>query len=102
MSFISGTLSVKCEKCGTIHDFDASEADFEPDGGGERQMGQENGYTWETSFNCDNCGNEIEIDYGVWEYPVGMFNNDDVKINGGTEEGRYSYDFQDEPEPDDF
>lgn len=103
MSFISGTLSVKCKKCGTVTDFDSDEADFEPTGGGDdRGMGQENGYNWETTFNCDKCGNEIEIDYEVWEYPVGAFNNDDVRLSGATEEGRYSYDFQDEPEPDDF
>lgn len=99
MSFVHGTFSVTCDKCGTEYDFDADESDFEPTGGGERQMGAENGYLWEHMFSCEseNCDNEIEIEYEVYEYPVGLYNNDSVKIKGATENSRYGYDFQNEP-----
>ena len=37
--------------------------------------------------------NNIEIDYEVWEYPVGSFNNDSINIKGGIEVGKFDYDF---------
>ena len=101
MSMVNGNFSIKCNKCGTQHDFPANEAEFEFDGGEERQMGAENSYSWNSSFNCD-CGNEIEFEYGIWEYPVGAYNNDNVDITNGTEVERYSYDFSEEPEPEDL
>jgi hypothetical protein len=102
MSFVNGTFSLICNKCSKQHNFRANDADFDETSGSERQMGPENGYTWEYIFNCDQCENEIEIEYEVWEYPVGAFNNDQVEIKGGTEVNRYGYDFQDAPEPDDL
>ncbi len=102
MSIVKGTLSITCNKCGKQHDFSADEADFDANNGSERQMGSENGYTWEHTFNCDECENEIEIEYEVWEYPIGTFNHDQVNINGGTEVNRYGYDFHDSPELNDL
>ena len=98
---VNGNFSIKCNKCGTQHDFPANESEFDFDGGEERQMGAENSYSWNSSFNCD-CGNEIEFEYGIWEYPVGAYNNDSVEITIGTEIERYSYDFSEEPEPEDL
>ncbi|WP_333810003.1 hypothetical protein [Flavobacterium sp.] len=104
MSFVNGTFSIVCHKCGKQTDFDSEEADFEATGGSERQMGPENGYSWEMTFDCDNCGNEIEFDYQVYEYPQGTFNLEDVKITGAKAINTFDYDFSDEPEPneDDF
>ncbi|GEP52273.1 hypothetical protein FNO01nite_29450 [Flavobacterium noncentrifugens] len=101
MSFVSGTFSVVCNQCGVQTDFNSDEADFESTGGSERQMGPENGYSWESSFNCD-CGNEIEFDYNVHEYPQGAFNHEDVRITGATVNDMFTYDFNDEPEQEDF
>lgn len=102
MSIVNGTFSLSCSKCGKQHDFTAEDADFEDSYGGERQMGPENGYVWKTEFNCDNCGNEIEVEYEVWEYPVGAFNTDQLTIKGGTEVSRFDYDFSEEPDQDDM
>jgi len=102
MSFVNGTFSLICNECSKQHDFTANDADFDDTWGSERQMGPENGYTWEYTFNCDECENEIKIEYEVWEYPLNAFNNDQVKIKGGTEVNRYKYDFHDAPEPDIF
>lgn len=100
MSIVNGSFSLTCDKCGTQHDFSEDEADFDLTMGDERQMGRENGYSWQHEFECDNCGNNIEIDYEVWEYPEGAFNNDSVRISGGTENGRFEYDFHGEPDED--
>lgn len=100
MSIARGQFSLKCSNCGKQHNFLPEDADFDATSGSERQMGHEHGYSWKYTFNCDNCGNEIEIDYEVWEYPEGVFNNDQVNITGGTEVRRFNYDFHGDPEPD--
>ncbi len=100
MSIVKGTFSLTCNKCGKQHGFNEEETDFDMNMGSERSMGSENGYSWEIEFDCDNCGNTIEINYEVWEYPVGAFNNDSVKINGGTEVKRFDYEFFGEPDED--
>ena len=101
MSLVNGNFSIKCNKCGTQHDFPADESDFDFEGSDERQMGAENSYSWNSSFTCE-CENEIEFEYGIWEYPVGAFNSDSVEIIEGTEVERYDYDFSDEPEQEDM
>lgn len=101
MSIVNGVLSVTCSQCGQTHDFNADEAEFEGSGSYERQMGTENQYTWETSFNCD-CENQIDITYDVWEYPMGAFNYATVEVTGGSADSEFGYDFSDEPEPDEF
>ena len=99
MSIVIGSMTVKCNQCGKIHTISAEDTDFENSYGGERQMGPENGYTWEHTIECE-CGNEIEIIYEVWEYPEGAFNNDTVTVNGGTLIKKFGYDFHGEPEYD--
>lgn len=102
MSIVNGTFSLTCSKCSKQHDFTSVDADFDFTSSDERPMGAENCYSWETEFNCDKCGNTIEIEYEVWEYPQGAFNMDEVKISGGTKICRFDYDFIGEPEPDDM
>lgn len=101
MSFITGVFSVVCDNCGVRTDFNSDEADFDAAGGSERPMGPENGYRWQMSFNCD-CESKIEFDYQVHEYPQGAFNHENVDISGAKVANTFSYDFSDEPEPDDF
>ena len=101
MSIVSGSFSVTCSKCGANHDFGADDADFDGNGSDERGMGVENQYTWETTFDCE-CGNQIEIVYDVWEYPVGAYNHSNIEVTGGVAVGEFDYDFSDAPEPDEF
>lgn len=96
MSIVNGNLVIECNRCNTNHAISAEETDFEDRYGGERQMGPENGYAWESIIECD-CGNTIEINYEVWEYPIGAFNNDTVEITGGKEISRFDYDFHGDP-----
>lgn len=99
MSIVKGSMTVQCNQCGKIHTISAEDTDFENSYGDERQMGTENGFTWEYTIDCE-CGNEIEIIYEVWEYPEGAFNNDNVTLNGGTLIDKFGYDFYAEQEPD--
>ena len=97
MNFLKGTFSIECENCKGQIDFQPSDTDFEPDGGSERQMGTENSYLWNYDFKCFDCKKQdITIDYGVYEYPVGAFNTDDVTLKGAIELSRFDYTFQDE------
>lgn len=102
---VNGTLSVECEECGKVHNIGANETDFEITSRDSRSQGQERGYTWETEFNCDGnnntCGNHIEIECEAWEYPSGIYNDDNVTVQGATEVDRFTYDFSEQPEPDD-
>jgi hypothetical protein len=93
MSIAKGTFSLKCSTCGKQYDFSEDDADFENTSLSERQMGPENEHSWELIFYCDKCGNEIDVEYDVWEYPIGDLNMDEVKIKGGTKVSLYSYDF---------
>ncbi len=103
MSIAKGTFSLTCLKCGKQHDFLASDSDVNPQFGSESQMDAETGYVWEHTFNCDNenCDNEIEINYEVWEYPEGVFNMDQIDIKGGKEVSMFDYDFHGEPDFED-
>jgi predicted RNA-binding Zn-ribbon protein involved in translation (DUF1610 family) len=100
MSIVKGNFSFTCNKCGKQHSIPDDEADFDLTMGDEGPMGTENGYSWNRQFECDKCGNMIEIDYEVWEYPSGAFNNDSVNVKGGTVVGRFDYDFHGEPDED--
>ena len=98
-------LKFKCEECGRIHkyhelDFDL---DFDCVGGSERNMGTENQYVAEESFECD-CGNEITAKFEVWEYPEGIHNYDSLEMEGAEllESFYFTVDFYGEPDDDGF
>ncbi|WP_343487373.1 PIN domain-containing protein [Allomuricauda sp. d1] len=78
------SLKFKCNNCSKIQSFDKSDFDlnFEFVGSSDRSMGAENQYVAEEELNCGNCSNPILVKFGVWEYPVGAHNYDDVEIEG--------------------
>ncbi len=89
---VTGVLSIKCDDCGYNHSFSPQEADFVGTSSMERQMGPEHGYAWEHDFVCD-CGNQIEFEYAVQEYPEGAFNHEEINISGGKEIKMFDYNF---------
>lgn len=98
-------LKFQCENCGRIHkyhklDFDL---DFQCVGGSERNMGIENLYVAEEIIEC-SCGNQIDINFEVWEYPEGVHNYDTIGIDGAElwESFYFTVDFYGEPEDDKF
>lgn len=92
-------LKFKCDECGIIHKYQELDFDLDFDcvGSSERNMGSENQYIAEESFKCE-CGNEIEVKFEVWEYPVGIHNYDSVEIEGAEllESFKFTVDFYDE------
>jgi hypothetical protein len=89
---VKGNFELKCS-CGKNHLFTAEEANFECVESHERAMGQENHHAWGDTFQCDCCNKEIEIEYGVWEYPVGAFNYENIKIENGDPISKFEYCF---------
>lgn len=83
--YFSEILEFECNQCGRIHQYNKRQLslDFECIGSDERDMGIENEYQAEEIFNCE-CGNEIEVTFSVWEYPIGIHNYDEITIEGGT------------------
>lgn len=92
---VTGTFAITCNNCGTEHMFPPDESDFEPEYSSERSMGEEIGWEWKYEFNCDNeaCAKEIDVEYQVWEYPVGAFNHEIINITGGKETSTFDYNF---------
>lgn len=97
-------LVFDCKKCGERHHYKKEnlELEFEYVGGSERNMGEENQYQATEYFECD-CGNEINVNFEVWEYPVGVHNYNDVGIDGAKLINCFEFSinfFGDDPDPD--
>jgi|JI71714BRNA_FD_contig_21_1307413_length_491_multi_8_in_0_out_0_1 hypothetical protein len=92
MNIATGSMKIKCNQCGETHVIPSEDADFGAKYGHERQMGQENGYVWNHSIACE-CGNSININCEVWEYPEGALNNDNTTIQGGVLIVGFGYNF---------
>lgn len=77
---ITGEATYKCMKCGAKHFLKPDDFYFEAESGSERGMGPETQYIAEFDEPCHQCGNEINLKFEVWEYPVGIINytNDDA------------------------
>lgn len=71
MSIVTGTFSISGDKSGKQFDFSPSDANFDCVSSSEEPMGTESQYQWTTEFTDDVSGDLIEIDYSVWEYPIG-------------------------------
>ena len=99
----SNYLKFKCNSCGRIHKYDESEfnLDFDCIGSSERNMGTENQYQAEEHFKC-SCGNEIEVKFEVWEYPIGVHNYDSIEIESAEllNSFYFTINFFDDEEPD--
>lgn len=78
-------MTVECENCSHQFEVDAAGLDFEweHNGSHERSMGTEFEYIATECANCPKCGNEIEFEFHVWEYPVGAFNYADTECHNG-------------------
>ena len=92
---ITGSFSLKCDKCDKQFTFSPDQAGFEITGSEEKGMGPQLEHNWEHDFECENngCDNNIEINYSVWEYPVGSFNDDEVEISNGKVVSKYQFQF---------
>lgn len=72
--------SYTCPKCG--HEFSINLLDYSQSIiSDERGMGAEYEHSVDCEDECENCGAKYKIDGAIYEYPVGAYNNDTVKIN---------------------
>lgn len=79
------SLLIRCGACGELFELDADELLFEWEGGvvDDRGMGYETEYESEEYCSCPNCEKQIDLTLQVWEYPMGVFNTQNIEIDGG-------------------
>lgn len=111
-----GSVKFECNRCTNILTYSGSEIELEAFASHERGMGAENGYRGECTYICPTCENKIHVEHEAWEYPIGMFNYGDTKVQGAQiiegfkdldfafEEDMYSFDedaqiYLPEPQP---
>ena len=87
----SETIECKCSACGEITSINCRDLDWELTVSTQRNMGVENCYSADQEFVCD-CGNDISVEFNTWEYPAGMVNMTDSKVNGCTINKECTYD----------
>lgn len=82
---IKDHIVVKCDKCGSENtvNYDDLYFDWETWGGSERSMGPETEYKSTEYIHCPTCGEQIDIAFHLWEYPVGAVNYTEVYIERG-------------------
>ena len=83
--YTGDAILIRCDKCGELFSFDAGEMFFDWEGGvvDDRGMGYEMEYDSQETCACPNCQSQIDLTFHVWEYPMGVFNYQDIEIEGG-------------------
>jgi hypothetical protein len=92
MNFVKGEMKVSCVKCMKEYIITVFDTEFINNYYSERRKGPESGYRWNHRMNC-KCGNVMEIDYQVSEYPEGVFYNDNIYVKNGKLLNKFEYDF---------
>jgi len=84
-----GKIEYTCNICEKSDEISISEDTFSIDcvGGSERGMGEEYIHEISTDLICDNCENEIHLEFEVSEYPIEFFNFSLNKSTGAETEG---------------
>ena len=78
-------IIIRCNQCGHEHivEYDDLYFDWEAIGGSERSMGEETEYQSTEYVDCPHCGSQIDIEFHLWEYPVGVVNTTNIEIANG-------------------
>jgi len=71
----------KCKKCNRITNLKSSELEWRLTESYSRTQGLENMYTASIHSRC-RCGQEMGIEFTVWEYPKGVINCQDNQASG--------------------
>jgi len=74
-----GTAKFKVERSGRIVQVHAADLEWDCHGSGERQMGTEVVHTAEADIDGFN------VQWELWEYPVGVQNHSDTQVPKGLE-----------------
>lgn len=80
------SLLIRCDNCGELFEIDANDFffDWEIESSDERGMGTECEYVSYENFECPSCNQENDIELHVWEYPVGVFNYQEIDVSNGS------------------
>lgn len=83
--YTGDSLLIHCDDCGELFSVDSGTFDFDWVGGvvDDRGMGYETEYEYEDSCFCPSCGKQIDLTFQVWEYPMGVFNYQNIEVDGG-------------------
>lgn len=82
----SDSLLIRCETCNELFELSVDNLCFCWDEGvvdEERGMGPEYLHESQEMCNCPHCKRQIDIKLQVWEYPVGVFNMQNIDVDGG-------------------
>ena len=80
------SILIRCDNCGELFEIDATDLffDWQVESSEERGMGTECEYVSYESFECPSCNQENDIELRVWEYPIGVFNSQDIDVSHGS------------------
>lgn len=78
-------IIIRCNQCGQEHmvAYDDLEFDWENIDYSEREMGGETEYLSTEYLDCPICGNQIDIEFHLWEYPIGIVDTINIDIYNG-------------------
>ena len=76
-------IKIKCDLCPINHQINDDQFNFEQVDSSEREMGAEIHYEGSLEFQCD-CGQTIEVNHQLWEYPEGVENLKETEVSGCT------------------
>lgn len=80
-----GSVTVKCDSCGTTSTVNSSDFDFEETGTDpDRDMGAEIFYEGSYEYACPGCESPITITHEYSEYPVGAENWSETSVDGAS------------------
>lgn len=79
------SILIRCSTCGELFSFDTGDMVLEWNRGivDDRGMGYEMEYESQEGCECPHCGKQIDLTLQVWEYPMGVFNTQNIEIDGG-------------------
>ena len=77
---------LKCSYCGHVFVVGKDELylEWEPDGSSERPMGVEHEYVATDAVMCPHCENQVDLEFHIWEYPIGAFNYQQIDAHGAN------------------
>ena len=83
-------IKLRCSACNSEFEIDLMDYDLSWDVAdsydhGENGMGEEIHHEAVIEVECPNCGEDQEpiiVTLNIWEYPVGIFNDQDIEVDG--------------------
>lgn len=77
-------VKLKCNACNSIFEVDLEdlELSWEVVESEERGMGTELHHQAIVDLECPDCKVPITLTLDVWEYPLGVFNLDEIEVDG--------------------